>query len=40
LQQRLQAYLKGQRRQAFDADVAQPKPPPEGDQESRPSTGR
>jgi len=40
LQQRLQAYLKGQRRQALDADVARPKSPPEGGEESRPSAGR
>jgi hypothetical protein len=40
LQQRLQAYLKGQRRQALDADVARPKPPPERDEESRPPGGR
>jgi tetratricopeptide (TPR) repeat protein len=40
LQQRLQAYLKGQRRQALDADVARPKPPPDRDEESRPSAGR
>ena len=40
LQQRLQAYLKGQRRQALDADVARPKPPPEGDEESRRPAGR
>jgi tetratricopeptide (TPR) repeat protein len=36
LQQRLQAYLKGQRRQGLDADVARPKPPPERGEESRP----
>ena len=40
LQQRLQAYLKGQRRQALDDDVARPKPQPDRDEESRPSTGR
>jgi tetratricopeptide (TPR) repeat protein len=40
LQQRLQAYLKGQRRQALEADVARPKPPPEGDEGSRPPAGR
>jgi tetratricopeptide (TPR) repeat protein len=40
LQQSLQAYLKRQRRQALDADVAGPKPPPEGDEESRPPAGR
>ena len=33
LQQSLQAYLKRQRRQALDADVARPKPPPEHDGE-------
>lgn len=36
LQQRLQAYLKGQRRQALDGDVTRPKPPPDRDEESRP----
>ena len=36
LQQRLQAYLKGQRRQALDTDVARPKSPPDRDEESRP----
>jgi tetratricopeptide (TPR) repeat protein len=40
LQQRLQAYLKGQRRQALDDDVARPKPPPEGDEGSRQPAGR
>ena len=40
LQQRLQAYLKGQHRQALDADVARPKPPPDRDEESRPPAGR
>jgi len=40
LQQALQAYLKRQRRQALDADVAGPKPPPEGYEESRPPAGR
>ena len=41
LQQSLQAYLQRQRRQALDADVARPKPPPERDEESRPpTTGR
>src|ERR687887_786815 len=40
LQQRLQAYLRRQRRQALDADVARPKPSPERDEESRPPTGR
>jgi tetratricopeptide (TPR) repeat protein len=36
LQQRLQAYLKDQRRQASDGDVARPQPLPERDEESRP----
>ena len=36
LQQRLQAYLKGQRRQALDADVTRPQPLSERDEESRP----
>jgi tetratricopeptide (TPR) repeat protein len=40
LQQRLQAYLKDQRRQASDGDVARPQPPPERDEESRPPSGR
>ncbi len=40
LQQRLQAYLKDQRRQALDADVARPQPPPDRNEESRPSAGR
>jgi tetratricopeptide (TPR) repeat protein len=40
LQQSLQAYLQRQRRQALDTDVARPKPPPEGDEESRPPAGR
>src|SRR5215510_12466024 len=40
LQQRLQAYLKGQRRQALDDDVARPKPQPDRDEESRPSAVR
>jgi tetratricopeptide (TPR) repeat protein len=40
LQQSLQAYLKRQRRQALDADVARPKPPPERDEENRPPTVR
>ncbi len=40
LQQSLQAYLNRQRRQALDADVARPKPPPERDEESRPPGGR
>ena len=39
LQQRLQDYLKRQRRQALDADVARPKPPPTGDEENSPPTG-
>jgi tetratricopeptide (TPR) repeat protein len=38
LQQSLQAYLKRQRRQALDADVARPQSPPERDEESRPPT--
>jgi tetratricopeptide (TPR) repeat protein len=38
LQQRLQAYLKGQRRQALDADVIRPKSPSDRDEESRPPT--
>jgi tetratricopeptide (TPR) repeat protein len=38
LQQRLQAYLKGQRRQALEADVTRPPPPPGRDAESRPPT--
>jgi len=40
LQQSLQAYLKRQRHQELDADVARPKPPPERDEESRPPGGR
>jgi tetratricopeptide (TPR) repeat protein len=40
LQQRLQAYLKGQRRPALDADDARPQPLPERDEESRPPAGR
>jgi len=41
LQQSLQAYLKRQRRQALDADVARPKSPPDRDEESPPPpTGR
>ena len=40
LQQSLQAYMRRQRRQALDADVARPKPPPEGDEESRRPAGR
>ena len=40
LQQSLQAYLRRQRRQALDADVARPKPSPAGDEENRPPTGR
>src|SRR5215475_858249 len=40
LQQRLQAYLRGQRRQALDADVERPKPQPDGDEESRRPAGR
>jgi len=40
LQQSLQAYLKRQRRQALDDDVARPKPLPERDGESRPPTWR
>jgi tetratricopeptide (TPR) repeat protein len=40
LQQSLQAYLKRQRRQELDADVARPKPPPERDEENRPPTVR
>ena len=40
LQQRLQDYLKRQRRQALDGDVARPKPPPDRDEESRPPAGR
>ena len=40
LQQRLQAYLKDQRRQASDGDVARPQPPPDRNEESRPSAGR
>jgi tetratricopeptide (TPR) repeat protein len=40
LQQSLQAYLKRQRRQALDDDVARPKPPPESDGESRPPVWR
>ena len=40
LQQSLQAYLKRQRRQALDADVARPKLPPERDEESPPPAGR
>jgi tetratricopeptide (TPR) repeat protein len=38
LQQRLQAYLEGQRRQALDADVIRPKSPSDRDEESRPPT--
>jgi tetratricopeptide (TPR) repeat protein len=38
LQQRLQAYLKGQRRQAVDADVIRPQSPSDRDEESRPPT--
>src|SRR5262247_389274 len=38
LQQSLQAYMRRQRRQALDADVARPKYPPERDEESRPPT--
>ena len=40
LQQSLQAYLKRQRRQALDADVARPKTPSERDEESRPPVWR
>jgi tetratricopeptide (TPR) repeat protein len=40
LQQRLQAYLKDQRRQALDTDVARPQPPPERNEESRPPAER
>jgi tetratricopeptide (TPR) repeat protein len=40
LQQSLQAYLKRQRRQPLDADVARPKPPLERDQEDRTPAGR
>jgi tetratricopeptide (TPR) repeat protein len=40
LQQRLQAYLKDQHRQASDADVAHPQSPPERGEESRPPAGR
>jgi hypothetical protein len=40
LQQRLQAYLKDQRRQASDADVARPQPPLERNEESRPPARR
>jgi tetratricopeptide (TPR) repeat protein len=40
LQQPLQAYLKRQRRQVLDDDVARPKPQPDRDEESRPSAGR
>jgi tetratricopeptide (TPR) repeat protein len=38
LQQSLQAYLKRQRRQALDTDVAHPKPPPERDEGTQPPT--
>ena len=38
LQQRLQAYLKGQRRQALDTDVARPQPHPTA--RGEPSTSR
>jgi tetratricopeptide (TPR) repeat protein len=38
LQQRLQDYLKRQRRQAVDTDVARPKPPADGDEANRPPT--
>jgi len=38
LQQRLQAYLKGQRRQASEADVTRPQPPTDRDPENRPPT--
>ena len=40
LQQSLQAYLKRQRRQALDADVARPQPHPERDEEGRTPAGR
>jgi tetratricopeptide (TPR) repeat protein len=36
LQQRLQAYLKGQHRPALDADVSRPQPPLDRDEEHRP----
>jgi tetratricopeptide (TPR) repeat protein len=38
LQQSLQAYLKRQRRQELESDVARPKPPPDRDEEGRPPT--
>ena len=40
LQQSLQAYLKRQRRQVLEDDVARPKPPPEHDGERPPPTWR